>query len=45
VKGVKRVVAYPAQHSVGIEFDTKGKLTSQELVDALADAGIKATTL
>jgi copper chaperone CopZ len=45
VTGVKRVVAYPAQHSVGIEFDTKGKLTSQELVDALADAGIKATTL
>jgi copper chaperone CopZ len=43
VKGVKRVVAYPAQHSVGIEFDAKGQLTSQELVAALADAGIKAT--
>lgn len=45
VKGVKRVVAYPAQHSVGVEFDTKGKVTSQELIAALADAGIKATML
>jgi copper chaperone CopZ len=45
VKGVKHVVAYPSQHSIGVEFDTKGKLTSQDLIAALADAGIKATTL
>ncbi|HEX3601507.1 MAG TPA: heavy metal-associated domain-containing protein, partial [Lacipirellulaceae bacterium] len=30
VKGVKHVVAYPDQHSVGVEFDSKGKLTSQD---------------
>ena len=45
IKGVRHVVAYPAQHSVGVEFDAKGKLTSQELIAALTRAGIKATTL
>lgn len=42
VKGVKRVVAYPLQHSVGISFDAEGELTSRELIDALSAAGIKA---
>lgn len=42
VTGVKRVVAYPARHSVGIAFDADGELTSQELIEALGDAGIKA---
>lgn len=42
VAGVKRVATYPTQHSVGVEFDAKGDLTSRELIEALDGAGIKA---
>ena len=45
VDGVKQVVAYPAQHSVGIAFDAKGDLTSAQLIDVLSKAGIKAENL
>ena len=41
--GVKQVVTYPKQQSIGVQFDAKGKLTSETLIDALAAAGIKAT--
>jgi copper chaperone CopZ len=43
VKGVKQVVAYPQQQSLGVQFDAQGKLATHDLIDALADAGIKAT--
>ena len=42
VAGVKRAVAYPQQHSVGIEFSPDGSLTSQQLIEALGKDGIKA---
>lgn len=45
VEGVKQVATYPAQHSVGIAFASKGNLTSAQLVEALAEAGIKAENL
>ncbi len=45
VKGVKQVATYPAQHSVGIAFATKGDLTSAQLIEALTKAGIKVENL
>jgi copper chaperone CopZ len=45
VEGVKQVATYPAQHSVGIAFASKGGLTSAQLIEALAKAGIKAENL
>ena len=43
VKGVKQVVAYPQQQSIGVQFDSQGKIATHNLIDALTDAGIKAT--
>jgi copper chaperone CopZ len=45
VNGVKQVVTYPAQHSVGVAFATKGDLTSAQLIDVLTKAGVKAENL
>lgn len=45
VKGVKRVVAYPAQHSIGVAFDAEGDLTSLKLIDVLKAAGFQAENL
>ncbi|MCI0361480.1 MAG: cation transporter [Planctomycetaceae bacterium] len=45
VPGVAKVVVYPAQESVGVLFDASGKATSTQLVDSLAEAGIKAHNL
>ena len=45
VPGVVKVVVYPAQESVGVQFDAKGKATSAQLVAALSDAGVKANNL
>jgi copper chaperone CopZ len=45
VKGVKQVATYPARHSVGVAFATKGDLTSAQLIDVLTEAGIKAENL
>lgn len=42
VEGVQHVIAYPAEHTIGVEFPAKGEMTSQQLVSALAKAGIKA---
>lgn len=44
VEGVKRVVAYPAQHSVGIQFAEKGEVTTKQLIEALKQAGLIAST-
>ncbi len=44
LSGVKRVAPYPDQHAIGIAFDEKGKLTSEEIVAALAAGGIAAET-
>ena len=43
-KGVKRVVTYPAQHAVNVEFNADGAATTRELIDAVAAAGLSATT-
>ena len=42
VAGVQRVITYPAEHSIGVLFPAKGDMTSQQLIDALGKAGIKA---
>jgi copper chaperone CopZ len=44
VKGVERVVAHPAQHSVEVQFATKGDVTTKQLIEALKTAGLSATT-
>jgi copper chaperone CopZ len=41
VDGVARVKLYPEQEAVGIEFNDKGKVTSKQLIEALAEAGLK----
>ena len=43
IAGVKQVAVYPAQHSIGVLFDKDGNLTSQQVIDALDQAGIKAS--
>jgi copper chaperone CopZ len=43
VKGVERVLAHPAQHSVEIQFTTKGDVTTKQLIEALKTAGVSAT--
>jgi len=43
-KGVKRVVAYPVQHAVNVEFTADGKVTTQQLIDAVKEVGLVATT-
>jgi len=43
LKGVKQVVAYPKQQSIGVQFTDNGKLSTQDLLDALDKAGLKAT--
>lgn len=42
VAGVKAVVVYPQQQSIGIQFDAKAKLATRELIDALSKVEIKA---
>lgn len=42
VKGIKQVVAYPKQHAVGVLFDPEGELTTQQLIEALKEAGFNA---
>lgn len=45
VPGVAKVVIYPAQGSVGVQFDGKAKTTSTELIEALKADGLTATNL
>ena len=42
VPGVTRVAAYPAQHSMSVEFGPQGTVTSRQLTEALSAAGLKA---
>lgn len=44
VKGVERVLAYPKQHSVEVQFATKGEVTTKQLIEALKAVGLSATT-
>jgi copper chaperone CopZ len=44
VKGVERVLAYPAQHAIGVQFATKGDVTTKQLIEALHKVGVSATT-
>lgn len=43
VKGVAKVVVYPKQQSVGVAFDGRGSVTTNELLAALKEAGLKAS--
>jgi hypothetical protein len=43
VEGVAKVTLYPKQQAVGIEFTSKGKVTSKQLLEALDAAGLKGT--
>jgi len=45
VPGVAQVAVYPAQSSVGVRFDGTGKATSNDLIQALDAAGLKAGNL
>jgi Cu+-exporting ATPase len=45
VTGVAKVATYIKQQSVAIEFKPDGALISQDLIKALADAGIEAGNL
>ena len=45
IEGVKRVVADPKKHSLAVQFSAKGKLTSQQLIDVLKEAGIEAENM
>lgn len=42
VAGVKRVSVYPGKHSLGVQFEGDGELTSHELIEKLAAAGFTA---
>ena len=43
VGGVKNVAVYPAQHSAAVLFGGAGTTSSQQVLDALKEAGIEAT--
>lgn len=44
VPGVAKVSVYPKQHTVAVQFAGQGNATSQQLIEALAAAGVKAST-
>lgn len=44
VKGVKQVAVYPKQQTVIVQFDSAGRLTSEQLIDRLNEAGLRADT-
>jgi len=43
VEGVKSVAVYPAKHSASVLFAGNGKVSSQQVIDALAKEGIEAS--
>ena len=43
VAGVKTVAVYPVQHSAAVLFSGQGKTSSQQVLDALKEAGIEAS--
>lgn len=44
IQGVAKVVTYPRQQTASVQFSGRGSVTSQQLIEALADNGIKAST-
>lgn len=42
IESISQVALYPAQHSIGIQFSSKGKMTTHEVIELLAKAGIEA---
>ena len=44
VEGIHQVAVYPAQGAIGVQFSAKGKLTTKEVIDRLAKAGVEAAT-
>ncbi len=45
VKGVSRVVAYPARRAVAVQFTRDTSVSSQRLIEALEAAGLEASNL
>ena len=45
IEGVKQVTAYPKQHLVAVQFDSKGQVTDSELISSLTNAGFHAANL
>ena len=45
IKGVSKVVVYPAQQSVAVAFSGSDKLTTEQLLQALQDSGLEASNL
>ena len=43
VKGVSKVAVYPQQKGVGVGFESKGTITSAELIVALKESGLEAS--
>lgn len=43
LKQVARVTTYPKQDAIGIAFKAEGKVTTEELIRVLKDAGLTAT--
>jgi copper chaperone CopZ len=43
VEGVRTVAVYPAQHSAAVLLAGNGKLSSQQLIEALSKEGIEAS--
>jgi copper chaperone CopZ len=44
IAGVAGVATFPGQHSLTVQFTADGDVSSRQLIDALAQAGIKAST-
>jgi copper chaperone CopZ len=42
LKGIAKVAPYVKQRAIGVQFAADGKLTSKEVIEALAKAGLKA---
>ena len=42
VEGVKHVSVYPSKHSLGVQFEEDGELTSHSLIEKLTAAGFTA---
>lgn len=44
VKGVTKVTAHPQQHTVSVQLAMGKEVTTQQLIDALAEVDLKAST-
>lgn len=43
VPGVAQVTPFPKQHTLTVRFDASGKITTQQLIEALKQVGLKAS--